>query len=364
MNNMDEFSKIVFKVNTSSGSGSSFYMKQHDMVITNYHVVEGHKKVALESTQREKYVANVVLVDPRYDIAFLKVQEKLDLPEVTLGDIEGLMEKDSVHIVGHPFGMPLTITEGVISCKQQALGNTDYIQTDAAVNPGNSGGPMFNQQGQIIGITTCKFHHADNVGFALPIDKLKEELERYDEQKPAGFVAICPDCSHYLSEPNEYCDRCGTELDVHSLFANVEPSPFAEFVESTIQNLGLDPVMARVGPEFWEYHQGSALVRVFCFQGHTLIMTSPLVEFPKKNIPELLKFILSEPMGPYRLGESNGQVHLSYRVNVCDLDSDHVENIRNNLVNMSKKADELDNILVEKFGCEWSREAKAEKTAS
>ena len=119
--------RSVFKVTHSGGSGSCFYLKNYDLFVTNYHVVEGYR-----------YLAKVVLVNPALDIALLAAEGDFSaLPEMTLAADDSLTIGRKVYVAGYPYGMPFTITEGSVSSPKQLMDGKYYIQTDAAVNPGN-----------------------------------------------------------------------------------------------------------------------------------------------------------------------------------------------------------------------------------
>ena len=153
--------RSVFKVTHSGGSGSCFYLKNYDLFVTNYHVVEGYRTVAVHDNDRNPYLAKVVLVNPALDIALLAAEGDFSaLPELTLA-AEPPLIGGKIRVAGYPFGMPFTLTEGSISSPDQLMDGNHYIQTDAAVNPGNSGGPMFNADNEVIAITVSKLTDAE-----------------------------------------------------------------------------------------------------------------------------------------------------------------------------------------------------------
>jgi hypothetical protein len=348
----------VFKVNTGSGSGSAFYLAEQDLFVTNFHVIEGFKEVALETHSHEKFNAKVVLANPGLDIAFLKIGKKPGLPALKLADFAQVADQATVHVIGHPYGMPVSVTEGVISSRKQVIGGKEYIQTDAPVNPGNSGGPMVTANGEVLGITTCKFTEADNMGFAMPVDKLASELAAYAKISESEHVVVCPECSFYLTEKCDYCDNCGSELNSAQLFSEFKPSPLADFVESMLSGIGVDPVTARRGRDFWNYHQGSAEILIFSYNSQQVIATSPLVKLPKQNLDKLYEYMLKNQHPPFRLGVSNGKVHLSYRFHVTDFMTPIRDQIKKDIAEMVLTADRLDNFFVDTYGCEWSEGAK------
>lgn len=160
--------KSVFKVTHAEGSGSCFYLKSHNLFVTNYHVVEGFHAVAIHDSNRNPYPAKVVLVNVPLDIALLSVSHDFsDLPDINLSEDDTLGIGGKIRVAGYPYGMPFTVTEGTVSAPKQLMNGQYYIQTDAAVNPGNSGGPILNDKDEIVGITVAKINDADNMGFGI-----------------------------------------------------------------------------------------------------------------------------------------------------------------------------------------------------
>lgn len=117
-----------------------------------------------------------------------------------------------------------------------------YIQTDAAVNPGNSGGPMFNQNGEVVAITTSKLTNADNMGFGIPIASLCTLLEQISELDRNNFNIQCNSCEEFISEEDEYCPSCGEKLP-ENIFQQRGLTELAAFCEKAIENMGINPVL-------------------------------------------------------------------------------------------------------------------------
>lgn len=350
--------KCIVKINTSEGSGSGFYLKSKGIIVTNHHVINGNMKVSLEDQDKQRYLAKVVFVDPTYDLAFLLPEKELDTPEIIFASVKSVQNLERVSVLGFPFGMPFTITEGVISSTNQLVNGRRFIQTDAAVNPGNSGGPLVNNKGEVIGVTTSKFTNADNVGFALPSDNLMEDLEAFAENKEMKYSVKCPSCSHLIYEETEYCPNCGNQLDTHGLFKERQLSPLAIFVEDSIQKLGMDPILARKGYEFWEYYYGNSLIRTFVYNENYLYTTCPMVKLPKTNLEQVYRYILEKPANPFTMGISDNMIFVSYRIHISDILSIHRDQLDKNFTELAKKAEELQNHFINTFGCEKSEYAK------
>lgn len=347
----------VYKINTANGSGTGFYSHQGNVIITNYHVISGCLNVSIEGQDKNRHLAEVVYVNSGKDIAFLKV-ESLPKPVKTVITEHATenASRDKVIVLGYPFGMPFTITEGIISNPRQIIDGSNFIQTDAAINPGNSGGPVVNERGELIGIVTSKFTEADNMGFAIPMETLREELEIVEELSNTLTVG-CHSCNGLIEEKTNYCPNCGNDID-EQLFEENPLSDFSVKVEEAISKLNIDPVLARTGRERWYFHQGSAEIRMFVYDNNYLFATSPLNNLPRKNLAEIYEYILTEDTGEHKLSISKNQIFLSYRVHISDLYSDNKDQILENLAQLAIKADELDDVFVNDFGAKMTHFSK------
>jgi serine protease Do len=157
------------------GMGSGFILTADGLILTNAHVVENAREVTVRLTDRREFRAEVLGADSLTDVAVLRIDAK-DLPHVTLGDVDALNVAEWVLAIGSPFGLENSATVGVVSAKKRALPGAVYvpfIQTDVAVNPGNSGGPLFNSRGEVIGINSMIYSRTggfQGLSFAIPID--------------------------------------------------------------------------------------------------------------------------------------------------------------------------------------------------
>jgi serine protease Do len=159
--------------------GSGFIVDSKGRVVTNAHVVDGANDVKVKLADEREYSAKVLGRDQRLDLAVLELQGAKDLPAAALGSSEQLRVGEYVVAIGNPFGLGHTVTMGIVSAKDRAIGAgpyDDFIQTDASINPGNSGGPLFNLKGEVVGINTAINPNGRGIGFAIPSDALKEVL--------------------------------------------------------------------------------------------------------------------------------------------------------------------------------------------
>jgi len=169
------------------GQGSGFIVSADGIILTNAHVAADATEITVKLTDKREFDAKVIGVDRRTDIAVLKIEAK-GLPTVRIGDAERLKVGEWVAAIGSPFGFENTVTSGIVSAKARSLPDENYvpfIQTDVAVNPGNSGGPLFNMNGEVVGINSQIFSRTGGymgLSFAIPIDvamKIKDELVQH-----------------------------------------------------------------------------------------------------------------------------------------------------------------------------------------
>ena len=167
------------------GEGSGFIVSPDGYILTNAHVVADADEVTVRLTDRREYHAKVVGADRRTDVAVIKIDAK-NLPTVRIGDPSRLKPGEWVLAIGSPFGFENSATAGIISATSRALPDGDssyvpFIQTDVAVNPGNSGGPLFNMQGEVVGINSQIFSRTGGymgLSFAIPIDVAMDVREQ------------------------------------------------------------------------------------------------------------------------------------------------------------------------------------------
>ena len=163
-----------------SGLGSGFIISGEGQIVTNHHVVAGASIVKVTLEDGRKFDAKVIGSDPATDIALLSIKADVDLPFVTFGTSEEMRVGDEVVAVGNPFGLSSTVTSGIISAKSRDINAGPYdefIQTDAAINRGNSGGPLFNNAGDVIGVNTAILSPGGGsvgIGFAVPSDVVRD----------------------------------------------------------------------------------------------------------------------------------------------------------------------------------------------
>src|SRR5581483_6254600 len=166
--------------------GSGFIIHPAGYILTNDHVIENGRKIIVTTKDGNQYKAAVVGRDPKSDVALLKIDARHDLPTAPLGNSDEVKVGQWVMAIGDPFGFDHTVTAGIVSARGRFIpGNyDDFLQTDASINPGISGGPLINLQGEVVGVNTAIFTRTGSntgIGFAIPINLVKQELPQLKE---------------------------------------------------------------------------------------------------------------------------------------------------------------------------------------
>ena len=166
--------------------GSGFIISKDGEVLTNNHVVERADEVYVILASGVKHKAKILGRDSKLDIALLKIDVKEKFTPLTMGDSDKIRIAEDVYAIGNPFGLSHSVSKGIISAKHRSLGEgpfDDFIQTDAAINFGNSGGPLIDDKGEVIGISTAMKARSQGLGFAIPVNLVRPVLDQLREFK-------------------------------------------------------------------------------------------------------------------------------------------------------------------------------------
>ncbi len=185
----EEFFKRFFGDNYQQefrrrGLGSGFIISEDGYIVTNNHVVDKADNIEVILKDGKRYKAKIIGKDRKTDLALLKIEPDTPLKPVKLGNSDELRIGDWVIAIGNPFGLGYTVTSGIVSAKGRSLGlgaYDDFIQTDAPLNPGNSGGPLFNLKGEVVGVNTAIVARGQGIGFAIPINMASYVISQLKE---------------------------------------------------------------------------------------------------------------------------------------------------------------------------------------
>lgn len=220
-----------FGVVPLEGQGSGIILDKRGLIVTNSHVIDGANQVHVGLKDGRTFTGEVVGADPATDVAVIRV-EAADLPAAELGDSESLKVGQFVLAIGNALALPggPTVSLGVLSAKGRPLPGTDFIfegllQTDAAVNPGNSGGPLASLDGNVIGITTMMIPYAQGMGFAIPINTVKKIAQEIVEngQVSRRWIGISG-----IDVSSQLARRYGLQAESGFLVAEVVPQSPAD----------------------------------------------------------------------------------------------------------------------------------------
>ena len=185
-----QIGEAVVQVRTPGGLGSGFFLNDDGYLITNFHVIEGETEISVEvyhqkngQLDRETYKqVKIIAINKFHDLALLHIEDKgaPKFKSVTLGNADALNVGDGVFAIGSPLGLERTVTQGIVSTKTRQMEGNLYLQTSAQINPGNSGGPLFNLAGEVVGVTNMKITFGEGLGFAIPVELVKNFLDHRD----------------------------------------------------------------------------------------------------------------------------------------------------------------------------------------
>lgn len=350
----------VFQVFTGDGTGSGFLIDKH-LLLTNCHVVAPHRRVAVELRDRRRVVGLVRRIHPKRDLAIVELAAPLEQDVLTVSTSDELRPHQTLRIVGFPVGLPLSVTEGVVSNPRQLLEGQHYVQTDAAINPGNSGGPMLDERKQVVAVTTCKLTSADLVGFGIPGVDVRQFIAGFAGQT-AEFGVVCPSCDALIETAYRYCESCGSdleELQLSSYFEAPPSHPLVAFVENALIKAEVDPILARHGSQNWSFYHGSAPIKIWCCCSEHVCFSSPMAQPGKQKLGELFRFLLSAEHAPFAFDLNDNIIRLNLTFHISDVftaaghgDADRW------ISDFVTLADRMDNLLVEKYGCEPAPETQ------
>jgi len=352
------YRSVVVQIATPYSTGTGFYLPKYELFVTNEHVVRDNKEVAIIGYDIEKQLASVVFLDEDHDLAFLKIGDSLQVSyDIRLSDQENLELGSEVISVGHPFGLEFSVTKGIVSSLDHKVSNITYVQHDAALHPGNSGGPLINKQGAIIGVNTFVAKNGRNIGYALPYAILKQALEDFISGGGTNGTR-CNSCNTIVFEIDniDHCQHCGANIRSIYSISEYEPQGVNKTLEKMIEELGYNVKLTRTGPSSWSLFKGSALINITYHEKSGLITgDAHLCELPEDNIIDIYEYLLKEnyKLEGLTLSVKDHDIILSLLIFDQYFNRDTACKLFDNLFTLS---DHYDDILVDEFGARWNSE--------
>ena len=280
--------------------GSGFIIDASGYIVTNNHVIAEADQITVTLHDDTKLEAKLIGRDPKTDLALLKVKPKTKLPAVPFGDSDGTRVGDWVVAIGNPFGLGGTVTAGIVSARQRDINSgpyDDFIQTDASINRGNSGGPMFNLAGEVIGINTAIFSPSGGsvgIGFAIPANLAQpiiQQLQKYGKAR-RGWLGV-----RIQTVTDEIAQSLGLDFATGALVASLTKGGPAEKHKIRVGDVILKfdgktvGEMRRLPRIVAETLIGKAVQVEVWRQGKRVSLPVTLGEFPEDNA----KFAASTP---------------------------------------------------------------------
>jgi len=354
---IEQYQKAIIQIATAGGTGTGFYVKEYDLIVTNAHVVADNAEVTIAGKAFDKALSRVWYTDRKHDLAFLQAPAAVELPEVRLGKYEQMKDGDAVVAIGHPYGLNYTATQGVISKVDRIREGLKFIQIDAAINPGNSGGPLVNMTAEVIGVNSFIIKGGDNLGFALPVNYLREALQLYTPHRGQASTR-CFSCGYVVTTGNidskKYCPSCGTEVVLPEVpEKEVEATGKAKMIEEILKDLGKDVRLAREGANSWSVKEGSAKIKItynpenFFIAGDAYLCQMPTDAL---KIKPLYQFLLEENYRISGLVLSCVKQNIVLSCIIYDLDMTK-EGGAESFRNLFQKADHYDDFLKNEYSC-------------
>ena len=343
----------IIQIATPYSRGTGFYLPQFELILTNEHIVRDNREVIIDGTGFEKQLTQVIYLDDHNDLAFLNAP-KLSLSPIIISDVI-LTEGIEVLAIGHSFGANFCSATGTFAGLIGERGRPEYIYHTASLNPGNSGGPLLNDKGELIGINTFLIDDDQITAFALPVKTLLPVIQSYKElQSEAIRCSACGIIVSKKESSNQKCPGCYQKIIFASDIDPYEPVGVAKAIEEMLSLAGYQAELSRLGPGNWEIQQGSAQIHISYYDKTGLIIGDAyLCTLPPEHPNALFEFLLKQNYEIEGLTFSIREQDIVLSLLIYDryLNVDTGKRLFKHLFEM---ADHYDDLLVDRFGAQWS----------
>jgi serine protease Do len=227
----------VVAVEVPDGAGAGVLLSTSGLIATSQHMVEGWSTARVRFRDAGQARVRVVRAYRDADLAFLQLEEamarqasaRVRSPLITDRAPAGRVPEvgETIYAIGHPLGLPYTLTQGIVSAVGREIGGRRYLQVDAAINPGNSGGPLYDTRARLVGLNACSRAEAQGLNFAVPADEVFQRFNAYLRERDQGAVHYCISCGA-TSREAVYCDHCGALLALADGVAELEAAASGE----------------------------------------------------------------------------------------------------------------------------------------
>lgn len=346
---------FILQIATPFSTGTGFYLPEHNLVVTNEHVVRDNPTALVTAPHLERFLVPVVYLDPYYDLAFLRPEQLLLKGSIVIAP-EFPAVGEPVVAMGQNYGKKLQRMHGEVLATNHIHHGIPYIQHNARLKSAQSGGPLFNDKGSLVGINMYDIDEGHQLALSLPTRILLQCLEEFltVEDKTATRCFECQEVNfEIVNKKVNHCRNCGEEIVLPNDVPDHQPKGVQATIEEIIAAAKFDPRMARRGPNLWEIHQGSARIQVAYHEDSGLITgDAHLCLVPEGHPSSLFEYLLQQN---YELNQLTFSTH-GRQIVLSLLIYDRYLTIDSGLPqfrHLFERADYYDNFLVEQFGANW-----------
>ena len=352
---VERYKEVIIQIATPYSIGTGFYLAEYDLIVTNEHVVRDNSEVVIDGESFDRQMVQVLYLDEIYDLAFLKAPNNHDISSIALREDSDLTIGEVVLSLGHPFGQNYQFKEGRVDAIEFEEKEIEYYEHSASLSPGNSGGPLFDPEGYLLGINTFVINSGQEVGYSLPLSKLKESLEMYNNSN-ADYLIKCGECKKVIEDIQDTtrrCTHCGSKVTYISKIPVYEPIGINKQIEDMLIELDHDAMLARRGPYNWEVEQGSALIHVAYHEKTGLITgDAHLCNIPDEDVLPLYSYLLKANYELEGLSFTVRDNEVILSLLIFDQYLNKLTALRL-FEHLFKMADHYDDILVDDFNAKW-----------
>jgi len=346
--NIEAVDNAYVQIATPQCIGIGFVLPSVELIITNFHIVEGNPQVIIYSSNQKRFLVDVLYIDEVYDIAFLEKPKDFEI--TTLGFNTEYSQDDSVYI------KEKKLKTGAIIKATDTFHNIQFIPTNIPIDTAFSGSPLINTRGEIIGINTSSIYENDETGYALPISSVIKSIEDY-QAVGQRIATRCKECQLIATVDLKF-SQC--KDDSAKLFATDYPKYEAKGVSRTIEGLikrlGHEAATSRRGPNHWALIEGSATIYLSYYEPRGYILGDAfLCSLPKDNskvTEQIYQFLLQQnyQIKGLTFSISDNDIVLSLIIYDRHLNTDTAIELLQTLLEC---ADYYYNVLVEQYGAVW-----------
>lgn len=351
----DQYKSVIIQIATPYSVGTGFYLAAYDLIVTNEHVIRDNREVVIDGELFDRQLVEVLYLDELHDLAFLRAPRKHELPSVSLRSDSDLQVGEIVLSLGYPFGQNYQSKEGKIDSIGYEEDEISFYEHSALLSPGNSGGPLFDPEGYLVGVNTFLIRSGQEIGYSLPLSKLKQGLEVYSASE-ADYLIKCGECKKVIADPegpSRRCTNCGGKVAYLSHIPLYEPIGINKQIEEMLTELNHNAILSRRGPYNWEVEQGSAMIHVAYHEKTGLITgDAHLCTMPDNDILALYSYLLKANYELEGLSFTVRDNEIILSLLIFDQYLNKLTSLRL-FEHLFKMADHYDDILVDSFNAKW-----------